>query len=280
MKLWPKTKKGRIRLIFWTLFAIALAIYVFGGFLERKLVFYPTQDVFETPESRGLTFEDVTLRASDDTALHGWWVPHPKARATVLFSHGNAGNISYRGDKLEILHGLGVSVLMYDYRGYGKSKGSPTEPGMYLDAQAAYDWLVKTQKIAPKQIIAYGESLGGTVSAHLAAGNEVGGVILDSTFSNIEDMARHHYPMLAPIRQLDFNALANIPKAKAPTLVLHSPQDDIVPYEQGKRLFAAANEPKQFVELQGDHNGGFLFNGGRIYTDGLRKFLDAHFPGK
>lgn len=245
--------------------------------LEKKLTFQPRKELIGTPAKIGLKFEEVSLQAADRVELHAWWVPHDKARGTLVLSHGNGGNISHRLDKLRIFHDIGLDVLLYDYRGYGKSGGDPSEAGLYADVQAAYDFLVKEKKIPPRQIISYGESLGGPVAVRLAGKNEVGALILDSSFTNLKDMAQTHFPLLAEFVQSQFDALAGVASVKAPVLVLHSAQDDIVPYSHGKRLFAAAKEPKQFVELRGDHNGGYLISKA-AYVKGLDTFLSAHFP--
>ncbi len=240
-------------------------------------MFFPSKTIEATPAEIELKYEEVSFSTADGVILHAWWIPHLHARATLLFSHGNAGNISHRLEKLRIFHDLGLNVFMYDYRGYGQSGGSPDEVGLYADAQAAYHHLVKIKKILARQIIAYGESLGGAVSTNLAEKSEIGALILDSAFTSVRDLAKVHYPFLAPLARTQFDALSMVSGVRAPILVLHSPQDEIVPYLQGQRLFAAAGEPKQFVELRGDHNGGFLISG-EVYVEGIRKFLETHFP--
>jgi hypothetical protein len=152
----------------------------------------------------------------------------------------------------------------------------PSEAGLYADVQAAYDFPVKEKKIPPRQIIAYGESLGGAIAAHLASKNEVGAMILDSSFSSLENMAQTHYPLLAWLVQSNFDTLTDTASVKAPVLVLHSRGDEIVPFAQGRKLFDAAKEPKQFVELRGDHNSAFLTSK-NAYVKGLETFVRAHF---
>jgi uncharacterized protein len=244
--------------------------------LENMLLFQPSRKITETPEQAGLKFEEVSLLTADKVKLHAWWVPSETNRPALVFSHGNAGNIGHRLDKLKIFHDLGVNVLIYDYRGFGRSEGSPSEAGVYADVQAAYDYVLTGKQVAPAQIIAYGESLGGTMAAHLAATNKVGALILDSSFGSLKDMAKALMPMLADLVQGGYDTLADVKRVNVPVLVLHSPKDEIVPYAQGKGLFDAAAEPKQFVELKGGHNDGFLTSG-KVYTEGLEKFLKAHF---
>jgi uncharacterized protein len=247
------------------------------GTLENMLLFFPNKTLNGTPARIGLTFDEVFLKSTDQVKIHAWWVPCGRSRATLIFSHGNAGNISHRLEKLKIFHGLGLDVFLYDYRGYGKSTGSPSEAGLYADAQAAYDFVVKEKHIPRERIISYGESLGGPVAAHLASKNEVGATILDSTFTSLKDMARVHYPVLAPLTQSKFDTLADVRTVEKPVLVLHSTDDEVVPYSQGQQLFKAATGPKQFVELRGDHNGGFM-KSRTNYVKGLGTFLNAHVP--
>jgi uncharacterized protein len=252
-----------------------------GGFtqglsdIENSILFFPVKELDGTPERIELNFEEITLVTADKVKLHGWWVPRENAVATLILSHGNGGNISHRLGKLQIFHNLGLNVLLYDYRGYGKSEGTPNETGLYADVQAAYDFAVKEKNIPAGEIIAYGESLGGPVAAHLAANNRVKALILDSTFTNLKDMARSRSPLLVGLVQSKFDTLADVAKVKSPTLVLHSPEDEVVPYSQGRKLFASSNAPKQFFQLRGSHNNGFLASK-KKYVEGLSDFLSAH----
>ncbi|NCA73189.1 MAG: alpha/beta hydrolase [Sphingobacteriia bacterium] len=228
--------------------------------LQPAMVFHPTRVLVETPADWGLDYEDVELIARDGTLLHGWFIDHPAATHTLLFFHGNAGNISHRGDSIAILQRLGLSVLIIDYRGYGRSGGRPSEAGLYLDAQAAWDHLIDDRRIAPERIILFGRSLGAGVAADLAARVRPAGVILEAGFSSARDMARHLYPVLHHVllMRYDFDAAARLGQVRAPVLILHSQGDEIVPDALGRRLFAAASEPKRFVTLRGGHNDGFL----------------------
>ncbi|MFB1487632.1 MAG: alpha/beta hydrolase [Thiocapsa sp. C3-sup] len=228
--------------------------------LQPGMVFYPTRAIAATPADWGLAFEDVELTTDDGVRLHGWYIPHPHATHTLLFFHGNAGNISHRGDSIAIFNRLGLSVLIIDYRGYGRSAGHPNESGLYLDALAAWDHLVEARGVDPTRILIFGRSLGASVAADLAARVPSGGVILESGFSSARDMARHLYPGLHRVLYLrfDFDAAERLSRVRSPFLVLHSPDDEIVPYTLGRKLFEAAHEPKRFIDLQGDHNSGFL----------------------
>lgn len=252
-----------LQTLFTLIAPLALGLLLLNGmmwFLQPGMVFYPTRTLQATPQDWGLAFEDVELTAADGVKIHGWFIPHPLATHTLLFLHGNAGNISHRGDSIAIFNRLGLSILIIDYRGYGRSAGSPSEAGLSLDALAAWNYLVDGRGIAPDRIILFGRSLGASVAAELASRVQPGGIILESGFSSARDMAHHLYPGLHRIlyRRFDFDTAARLAQASAPLLVLHSPDDEIVPYALGRRLFDAAPPPKRFVDLHGDHNRGFL----------------------
>jgi fermentation-respiration switch protein FrsA (DUF1100 family) len=247
---------------------------------QPVMTFMPFGDVHETPSDWGLQFEDVYLDTGDGVRLHGWYVPHSTARGTLLFFHGNAGNVSHRRDSIEIFHRLGLNVFILDYRGYGRSEGWPSEAGLYRDAETAWSHLTGSRGIAPAEIIVFGRSLGGAVAAQLAARVQPGVVILESSFNSARDVARALFPLLSRLVFLryEFPVAAHLARVERPALILHSPDDEIMPYRLGERLFAAAREPKQLVTLQGDHNGGFLLSQPR-YEQALDAFLSAHLRG-
>jgi uncharacterized protein len=255
----PQPLQNLVTMIGW----IALGLLLMNAtmwWLQPGMVFYPMRTLQATPADWGLAYEDVALTTADGVEIHGWLIPHPQATHTLLFFHGNAGNISHRGDSVSIFNRLGLSVLIIDYRGYGRSSGTPSEAGLYLDADAAWRYLVKDRGIEPGRIILFGRSLGASVAADLASRVHPGGTILESGFSSARDMARHLYPGLHRVlyRRFDLDAAERLSQAAGPVLVLHSPHDEIVPYALGRRLFEAAPEPKEFVDLVGGHNGGFL----------------------
>jgi len=255
---------------------IALLIY----FYQPKLIYFPQKEVEVTPEYISLDYEELTLTTSDDMKLNAWWIPHPDARATLLFLHGNAGNISHRLDSINIFYNLGLSVLIIDYRGYGKSTGAPSEQGTYIDAETAWDYLTKERNINPDNIIIFGRSLGGAVAIWLAEKHLSAGLIVESSFTAIADIGKHYYPylptsVLARIKYPSKNRISNV---KSPVLVIHSLNDEIIPYENGKQLFQAANEAKTFLEINGGHNDGFIISGG-IYSNGIDKFI-SNIPGE
>ena len=253
--------------------AILILVYLF----QPRLVFMPTRVVHSTPSDAGLSYEAVTLRASDGVKLSAWFIPADKPRATLLFCHGNAGNIADRLESFVLFQDLRLSVFIFDYRGYGASEGKPTEQGTYLDATAAWDYLVKERQIPPSQIVLFGRSLGGAVAAWLAVEQAPAALILESTFTSVPDMGARLYPFL-PVRllaRIHYNTKDRIRQVKCPVLVVHSPQDEIVPYAFGRKLFELANPPKEFLEITGSHNDGFLTSG-RRYSDGLDAFLSRH----
>lgn len=258
---------------------IGVGILALNGLLwlmQPSMVFHPARVLSVTPADWGLAYEDVEMTAADGTRLHGWLIPHPAARRTLLFLHGNAGNISHRGDSIAIFHRLGLEVLIIDYRGYGRSGGSPSEAGLYLDARAAWEELVTRRGIAPARIIVFGRSLGAAVAADLAAQTQPDGVILESGFSSARELARHLYPGLHRLIHVryDFDAARRIARVSSPVLVLHSPDDEIIPETLGRRLFAAAPEPKHFVVLVGSHNAGFM-RSQPDYERALARFIDG-----
>lgn len=239
-----------------------------------RLVYFPSRELDGgTPAVYGLAYEDANLTTADGVALHAWWVPAQMSRRTVLLFHGNAGNISHRLDKLAVLNGLDASVLLVDYRGYGRSAGSPDEAGTYADADAAYAWL-RARGVPPEAIVLYGESLGGPIATNLASRQPVGGLILESAPSSILGVAQHHYPLL-PVSwflSVRYDGLSRIPEVRAPVLILHSPRDEIVPFSMAEALYAAAPEPKRLVRLDGGHNDAFVV-AAEVYQAALRDFL-------
>lgn len=225
---------------------------------ENSLIYVPTRYPAGNWQPADLKFEDADFTAADDTRLHGWYAAADDPQAVILFCHGNAGNVTHRDDVLRTLPQYAdASVLVFDYRGYGKSEGVPTEAGVLADARAARAWLAQRASVAEKEIVLMGESLGGAVAVNLAAQDGARGLILENTFTSLPDVAAHHYPWL-PARWLmrgRLDALANIRRYQGPLLMLHGDADTIIPYSLGKRLFEAANEPKQFVTFRGaDHN--------------------------
>ena len=235
----------------------------------------PGRQLVATPKQAGLDYETVSLVTADGVKLHGWFVPAQQARRTVLFFHGNAGNISHRLENLAIFHQLGLNTLIIDYRGYGLSEGRPSETGLYRDAEAALQYLQETRGISAADIIVFGHSLGGAVAAWLAARHPLGALIIESSFTSIPAIAADLYPWLPArwLTRLHYDTLGNLQAVSSPVLIIHSPEDEIIPFHHGRRLFEVANPPKQFLEIRGDHNSGFLQSRLR-YKNGIANFLN------
>lgn len=250
--------------------------------LQPSLVYYPEigREISATPRQAGLDYEEVRLVTVDGVALHGWFVPAIPSRGTVLFLHGNAGNISHRLDFLLMFHRLGYNTLIIDYRGYGDSGGKPSEQGTYQDAEAAWRYLTETRKIPSDTIALFGESLGGAVAAWLAARHEPAALVIASGFTSVPDLAAKFYPYL-PVRWLSrfsYDTRAYLRKVAVPVFIAHSRDDEIVPFQHGPALYAAANPPKQFLELSGGHNEGFIFMR-ESWVQALAGFLDEYVGG-
>jgi len=246
--------------------------------LENKLIFHPvkaSEDWIAPPNS---LVQDIELRLADGTRLHGWWCPTPgwqPDQGAMLYCHGNAGNLSYRAGSINHLQReLNVAVLIFDYPGYGKSEGKPSEASCYAAADAAYDWLMQVRHVPGERIILYGGSLGGAVAVDLASRRPHRALVLVRTFSSMPDEAQLLYPWL-PARWLvrtQFNSLAKIKHCTQPVFIAHGTADQLIPYVLGEKLFAAANEPKHFCSMAGvDHNDGMT---AQFYVC-LRSFLSA-----
>ena len=259
---------------------VILLFLVFLGFMyvnQPHMVFFPIKELRGAPGSWGMEYENVTIESLDKTAkLHGWYIPAKGATKTLLFFHGNAGNISHRGESIQIFHNLGLNVFIIDYRGYGSSTGEPSEKGIYDDARSAWQYLTQTRAVPASDIIIFGRSLGGVVAAQLASQVNAAGLILESIFSSAKEVANHLMPVMSRLVYLrfSFDAVNTVKKVNFPLLVLHSPADDIIPYKFGKKVFAAGNEPKTFFEMKGDHNGGFLESQPE-YQQALEKFINS-----
>lgn len=238
---------------------VAILFILYLRYIENKSIFFPMRTIELTPDYINLTFEDVYLKTPDNVKINSWFIPSNNAKYTILFCHGNAGNIAHRLDKIMIFHKMGIGVFIIDYRGYGKSEGKPSEKGIYLDSKAAYDYLLTKRNIRPENIILFGESLGAAAAIDLASKAKVGGLITEGAFSNAKDMARRIYPFLPSfVFKSKFDSIAKIKNIAAPKLFIHSKNDEIVPFDLAQKLYDAAGQPKQFVEIIGGHNSAFL----------------------
>jgi len=254
----------------------ALSIYIY--FMQSGMIFYPNmpgRNLTSTPENIGLIYQDVEFVTEDNVKLHGWFIPNKNAKGTVLFFHGNAGNISHRLDSIAIFNRLELNVFIIDYRGYGQSEGKITEKGIYRDAEASWNYLSRIQGISEKQIIIFGRSLGASIASRLASKHTPAALIIESGFTSVPSMAQRFYPFL-PVRWLSrykFDTKQYVQNISCPVLVAHSKNDEIIPYGEGREIFEAAPEPKQFLDMQGGHNDGFTVSGAS-YIKGLESFIN------
>jgi fermentation-respiration switch protein FrsA (DUF1100 family) len=263
---------------------VVAVLFMLLCWFEHKQTYHPTRTLDATGAALGRAWEDVTFNASDGVALNGWFFPgdtnSPRSRFAVVLCHGNGGNISHRLDLYELLLESGVSVLTFDYRGYGRSEGRPGEAGTYLDAQAAYAWL-RAKGFDGAHIIAYGESLGGGIASELAVRETVGALVLQSTFTSVPDLGAELFPWL-PVRligSIRYDTHSRLPRLRVPVLILHSRGDQLIRFHHAERNFAAANEPKWLHELSGGHNDGIVDPAGFLAAWGkLLRQLEAGAP--
>jgi fermentation-respiration switch protein FrsA (DUF1100 family) len=248
---------------------------------ETSFIYFPSRSLEVTPADFGLAFEEVHLAAEDGVKIHAWLLPHPSSRFTILFAHGNAGNISHRLDRARLLgRRLSAEVFLFDYRGYGRSEGRPDEQGTYRDARAAHRHLTETRGVGPDRLVLFGESLGSAVALDLALEGAARALVLESPFTSIPDMARLVLPFLplSPFLRTRYDNLAKVGGLKIPLLVMHGDRDEVVPFAQGRRVFEAAPEPKRFHRIVGaGHNDTYL-TGGDAYWEALGDFLGGRDP--
>jgi hypothetical protein len=256
---------------------LALVSAVYLG--QNWVVFPDGQFTDRTPTDPpfGWRYEDLHLSVGHETT-HAWHIPVENARGVVLFSHGNGGSIPDWLEAVQVFYDMGLSVLIYDYGGYGKSTGRASEDRCYADIRAAWRYLTEDQGVPANRIVLFGRSLGGGVAAQLATEVTPGAVILESTFLSVPRLAREKLPVL-PMNWLmrnRFDTVRKVSRIKAPILIVHSSDDTLIPYHHGRDLFDLANEPKQFLSIRGDHNDGW-FVSGDLYLKGLVEFLAPLF---
>lgn len=277
---------------------------------QPNFIYFPIKEVRATPEIIGLNFEDVTFPTSDGLTLSGWFIPALKSpsaaeptsaagspsapggeagseertgdsngpgedRPVVILCHGNAGNISHRLDTMHLFHRLGHDFFLFDYRGYGKSQGKPSEKGTYLDAEAAWDYVTRERGIDPERIVLFGRSLGGSIAAYLAQSRSPRALIVESSFTSVTDMGADIYPFL-PVRLLarfKYSTADYLKKVTCPVLISHSKDDEMISVKHGRKLFEAANDPKEFLEFAGSHNEGFIASK-EMYSKGIAEFIN------
>lgn len=272
--------KALISLLTMAASVYALLIIVLW-FYQGRMVFLanvPGRALTATPEDIGLAFQSVTIPTPDGERIHGWYVPHvpdKDPRGVVLFFHGNAGNISHRLDSIRLFQGIGLDVLIIDYRGYGESTGKPSEKGLYLDGEAAWDYLVDERGIAPERIVLFGRSLGAVVASRVAGAHSPGGLIIESGFTSGADMAARLYPFLPArlVTRLEFPLVDFVRTVGSPVLVIHSRDDEIIPFDMGHTIYEAVpGQEKTFLEIWGGHNTGFILSE-PVYVPALEEFF-------
>lgn len=258
-----------------TCLALYLLIVGLAYFNQHSLVYHPDRQIVQTPDEIGLNYEDLYIPTSNSRTLNAWLVrADHQTEKTVLFCHGNAGNIYGRLETIALFNNLGVNIIVFDYQGYGKSTGSPGEAETYQDVLSVYTYLIREKQLSADSLIVMGRSLGGAIAAWLATQQKVAGLILDSTFTSFEAVAKHAYPFLPVSMLLQFRYPTEeyIKKITAPVLIAHSRDDELIPYKLGKELFEISDEPKSFLKMRGPHSGAFLTTG-QSYKHGMNAFI-------
>jgi fermentation-respiration switch protein FrsA (DUF1100 family) len=274
---WRRLRKAS--LMQWVYFFVFIALFAVGSLLffsriENFFVFHPQRTFDYTPEDYGLPYKDVVFESSGGKGLHGWYFPAPQNGPVILFCHGNAGNISHRLENIAGLLRSGLGVFIFDYSGYGRSEGSPSEKGIYEDGISAHEYLVRREGVPPERIVPFGRSLGGAVAIEVALEKKVRSLILECAFTSLPDMAGsmllfRPFSRLMPVH---YDNLAKIPRVGVPVLIIHGTEDELVPFSMGGALFEAAREPKHFYPIQGaGHNDTFVV-GGHAYYQRLARF--------
>lgn len=260
----------------------ALLAFVSVRLLERKLIFFPPRYPAGFPPAH--TYEndvaEVWLKTVDGVKINAFYHEQPESKQVILWLHGNAENIGYGLNHLRTLAKLGVNILAVDYRGYGKSEGKPNESGVYHDADAAYDYLVKERHFRPDDIIVYGHSLGGAVGVNLASRRPCGGLIVASSFTNARAMTREIFalPLVGHLVKSKFDSEKRIRNVHVPILIVHGTRDDVVPFAMGQKLFDAAPEPKRFYRMEGGGHNDLVETGGEGFVASLKQFITDYIP--
>lgn len=255
-----------------------LGLMAFLFFFQSHFIYRPSKEIIVTPAALRLKYENVSLVTADHYKLDGWFVPAENPKGTVLFCHSNAGNMSNYIDAVEVFNELGFNILLFDYRGYGLSEGKPTEQGTYLDAEAAWEFLVQSKKTDPLEIIIVGRSLGAAVAVLLAGRHTPSLLIIESAFTSFPDIAAVHFPYL-PARILaryKYDVIDLLQKVECPILVVHSRDDEIVPFEHGRKIFNSLKGKKEFLAISGPHNEGFV-ESRKKYINGLKNFISEYY---
>ncbi|UCH98558.1 MAG: alpha/beta hydrolase [Candidatus Aminicenantes bacterium] len=297
-------------IIFFLVLAFPIVIYLRHCILfyrfQSRLLYSPGIDFEVESTDKTIEHEEITYQTGDGLMIHAWYIPYippepevpgdapdpgnsearepprgeaestvsPEYQGVILFCHGNIGNVSQRIDSFKIFRELGFSIFIFDYRGYGKSEGSPTEKGTYLDAEGAWNYLVREMKVKPENIIVFGRSLGGGIASYLAYKYQPRALIIESSFTSVPDMAKMIYPRLPVgfLLRYKYNTRKRLKDIHCPVLIIHSPDDRTIPFIHSQILYETANPPKKFLRIKGDHLKGFL-RSKKLYTKGLREFF-------
>ncbi len=243
-------------------------------FLQTKIIYLPSNEIFKNPADEEMEYEDIDLLTPDGVKLNAWYIPNENSDKTVLFCHGNAGSLSHRIDTLKDIHEMGLSIFIFDYRSYGLSEGKISEKGTHIDAETALAFLVEEKQIPENSIISWGRSLGGPIAAKIARDHQVKACVLESTFTSIIDMAKERFKIYPSklLARYSYPTIDYVKEIDVPLLIVHSHEDEIIPYWMGEKIFEKASEPKTFLKLRGDHNNAY-FDSIDIYKKGLKGFF-------
>lgn len=242
---------------------------------EKDYIFFPEKQIWLTPKDAGLQYEDVYFKTEDGLTLNGWFV-RSDSDVTLLWFHGNAGNLSNRVERLKVFHErLKVNIFVFDYREYGNSEGSVSEEGTYLDGRAALRYLRSRGDVDPRKIILFGRSLGAAIAVETAIREGCYGLILESAFTSVRDMGRDILPYLPVWKSFKtkYDSINKIKDIRCPVMVVHGDMDEVVLFEHGKRLYDSAPEPKYFYAIKGGHHNDTYIIGGEPYLSAISGFI-------
>ncbi len=259
-----------------TTIILYIGIVLYFYFFQSHFVYHPKKNIFNTPDALGLEFEDIKYTAPGKSTITGWFIPTKNAKYTMLYCHGNAGNIATHLDHIYAISKIGVNIFIFDYQGYGNTAGKPSEENTYQDAETAWAFLIKEKKISPNNIIIYGHSLGGAIASKLATTQPAKGLILEGSFTDIIEIGQELYPYL-PIKKLcyfKYNSKHNLASIKYPVLIIHSKDDEVIPYKHGEMLYKIANNPKSLLKLAGSHDETYVVSRFK-YRNGIAKYLES-----
>ncbi|MFP3866581.1 MAG: alpha/beta hydrolase [Desulfobacteraceae bacterium] len=245
-----------------------------GQFSEKGIVFFPDPLMIGSPADYGLDYEEVFFTTGDQVRLHGWWVPQPQPSPTLLWFHGNAGNISHRLENLLLLwRRVGLQIFIFDYREYGRSQGRITREGTYEDAAAAYDYVTARLRIPPEDLILFGRSLGSALAVNLAVDHPCRALIIESAFTSSEEMFQLYAPFVSWRPTVPYDNLGKIGQVQVPLLIIHGVYDEVIPFQMGKRLYGAAHPPKFLYPIPQAHHNDTYIMGGEEYFQRLKTFV-------